>query len=1154
MATGTARSSDAETSSTDRTVQDGAQRELYIQRQIDRTRRSVKLSDLIAMLMRAATITVAFLLVLIVWDHWVFPLTLWTRVIALAAMLAFWAYVVVGQLAQLIIRRINPVYAARTIEEGVPGLKNSLTNFLLLRSQRTGVRSVVYDAVGRQAAEDLTDVRVETAVDRSEMVRIGYALASLVVIGGMYSLLSPKDPWQSVRRVVMPWANIDRPSRVEIGELRVDDVVCAVGEPVSAYLGQVARVSVIVRGVEPDEEVVLNYTTADRQTVDQPVAMLAAVSGSRYEAVVPQEEAGLQQDIVFRIEAGDAVTGNYQLNLLAAPHFVIDSIAYDYPAYTGLERRIIRDRGDIRAVEGTRVTITATANQEIQSAHLRFNDSDNADLSEGSVSTSSNYIDMKPSGKTATASFQLSLPAGDRRSQRRSYEVRFTNQQGQKNERPVQHLLEVIPDLAPEIEILTPLRQEIELPADREQIVELLARDPDFGLVGVQLHMVAGGEPILKEILLDDPAGWKGNANRRFRFVPRDYGLQPGHFVTYWGTTEDNFPATATGAAGPNTTSTSKYRFVIVDPERTDRNAESAQDPENTDDGSSEETGEPTDQPSPGEDPQPDDPDSQSTEGAGESADDKSQPEPTDAGEETGESGESGNQPSGAAGSSPGDENEGSEQGTGSGNSGQSDRSNEGDEGDAGPGGSERRATDGSDDPEIFDRILERMRQADNENKSKSGDPAVNEDPEAGDSGEVTVPDGGQPAGGEAQASSEEGWNPAQHEADGKRDSSDSPAQPDKKQGDGDDRDATSGQGGQTDGVAQPEQEPAADADQQEEGPSPEPGLGDNGESGAGEGGRDEQGAPASQETNRQQPKKTQPRDQNGDESQEDEAKSPGTSKRQSDSEGDEAGDRAGGGEGGGGQGAQQPGNDSAGSSSAADDGAGAAQESGDGETSSRAGDDTTASGKTGKTGKQRGGGSTSGDPASSERSPDTSKSSPDQNNGPSQDGQQPASGAGSEGPQSSGQLPTTGGRPGESSQDRPKHIPPNSPPDEDAPNLEFADKATDMALRYLKDQQDNPDRALLDELGWSEDELRRFVERWDQLKQRSGQDAAARQELEERLDSLGLQPPQKRTRRGSAQRDPRGGLTDSANRSSPPPEYLDQVRAYQESIGRERD
>jgi hypothetical protein len=108
--------------------------------------------------------------------------------------------------------------------------------------------------------------------------------------------------------------------------------------------------------------------------------------------------------------------------------------------------------------------------------------------------------------------------------------------------------------------------------------------------------------------------------------------------------------------------------------------------------------------------------------------------------------------------------------------------------------------------------------------------------------------------------------------------------------------------------------------------------------------------------------------------------------------------------------------------------------------------------------------------------------------------------------------------------------------------------------LRYLKDQQDNPDRALLDDLGWSDEDLRKFIRRWERVKDQSQQadesGRQARQELLERLDSLGLQPPVDKLRNDSRRRrDPQGGNLETGQPTRPPREYLDQFRKYKKSI-----
>ena len=52
-----------------------------------------------------------------------------------------------------------------------------------------------------------------------------------------------------------------------------------------------------------------------------------------------------------------------------------------------------------------------------------------------------------------------------------------------------------------------------------------------------------------------------------------------------------------------------------------------------------------------------------------------------------------------------------------------------------------------------------------------------------------------------------------------------------------------------------------------------------------------------------------------------------------------------------------------------------------------------------------------------------------------------------------------------------------------DAANLEYARKATDLALQRLNDMEHNPDAALLEKLGWTKDDLAEFLRRWEALR-----------------------------------------------------------------------
>ena len=128
-----------------------------------------------------------------------------------------------------------------------------------------------------------------------------------------------------------------------------------------------------------------------------------------------------------------------------------------------------------------------------------------------------------------------------------------------------------------------------------------------------------------------------------------------------------------------------------------------------------------------------------------------------------------------------------------------------------------------------------------------------------------------------------------------------------------------------------------------------------------------------------------------------------------------------------------------------------------------------------------------------------------------------------------------------------------------DAANLEFAKKSADLALDKLRDQLDRGevDDELLKELGWTEEQARRFADRLaDQLAAdpdaADPREAARQKQFEEMLKALGRRQnaPSVRTGADIEGRDP-GGV---GPRDLPvPPEYEELYRAFRRSVARDR-
>jgi hypothetical protein len=517
----------------------------FIDRQIRKTRGQVKGVEIASALMTLATGALAFFLVAAVLDHWVLAhgLGFWGRLLCLALFLGGAGYYAAEKLLPWLIYRINPIYAAQAIEKSRPTLKNSLINFLFLRGQSAHVPKAIYEAVEQQAANGLSRVTVESAVDRSRLIHIGYALLTVVGLFAAYFLFSPKSPWDTIGRVIMPWANIQVPTRVEI--------IDAQPGTRTVFRGATVDVSAEIKGLKEDEPVRVVYSTADHEAVDQPVTMYLPPDRFRHSAKIPpanasgQQSAGVQQDIDYRIEAGDAVSPTYHLTAVTAPTINIDSVDYQFPDYTGRARITLNGIGDIQALEGTRVVIHGRANEPIKSAQLELI---------GREAPKKLAMQIGDDGKSVTGSFMLAFDEQDRTAPQFSHYL--LRPEGRAQPEPVRYRIDVIRDLAPDVKFITPEKDEVALPVNGRLKLKLRALDPDFALSQLTLAAESNRTSLFEKQLLNEIR--REPMQVEFTIDPAKLHLKDGDLVEYWATAKDNRQPT------PNTAQTARRRIRIV--------------------------------------------------------------------------------------------------------------------------------------------------------------------------------------------------------------------------------------------------------------------------------------------------------------------------------------------------------------------------------------------------------------------------------------------------------------------------------------------------------------------------------------------------------------------------------------------------------------
>jgi hypothetical protein len=1237
--------------------------EHYIDDHIRRTRRALKLVDFSSGVITLLAALLLFLLGAAVIDHWVVPGGLGTlgRGATFAALVALIAWIAWRQFLPLL-RSINPVYAAHTIEQTTPSLKNSLLNVLLFRTHRRNMSAKVYYALEQQAAQRLSTAPADATVDHTALLRLGYALMLAVALCAAYAALSPKNPIVSAARVLAPWSDLAAPSRVKILGIEPGDTQLARGERLT--------VSAEIHGAREGEPVRLRFSTNDQQLVDESIPMTRPAEGVRFEAQLPRSAdaaatSGVQQDLEYWIEAGDAHTRRYKVNVYNRPTMVVERVRYEFPAYTGLPSAEQASSGDISGVEGTRVAIQGIANQPIKNAWIDFDADGKNDVKM--------FVDSA-TGDRATASFTLALRPDRRTPAHPSYVLRLVTTADRANVDPAQYRIEVTPDYAPEVRITRPEEPEVEVRVDEIVPIGVEARDPDFAVQQVRLMGKTGDRELeLGELLSKNHAG-------RFTgmkpVVPADAQLKPGDVLEFWAEARDNRRPEANVAYSDH-----RRLRIIGGEEKADREQRNQQQPGG--EPASAGGGQPNDANQPGqqggaqaggqgqEGEQSDgEGEAASAAGGGRAGDQNQQPQDGEGEQSPGGGGQPNQEPSSdgnAAGNqqnNAGDASAAQNQGDPNNPNGDQQQQAGGDQQKSGgqsqgaqggkPAGArqEKVSPEGDADADAFERMSDHFAEQDAKNGAgqQSAQQPGGERAQPNDQQQNDQQQNGQQQDGEAaSAAGQQGENASQSKnQSGAQSPNAKPqqgAQPQAGQqaGDGQAPAGERQQGEQTEqqqGNANAGQPPAderrAPGEQlgdksagqpngNQEQPTPQGGMNRNqGDAGAGQSSDEQQGAPHMDE--QQDPHKRARDKQPGANEKAAGDKQPASGagdKQESDSKGSQSGDRSGGGQEGKGQHADAPGKGESGQHEAADQGAGKSNQQGEGETGDQGGQQQTADGQTGQSsGDQPGAGQRvaeslrdskspapndganqqPGEPASAGGQPgqdapqsgqqpgakqpgeaasaggerDDTVPKPDQKPGeespnekpesqpganqkpgekpaaqqppahrnadPSQQQQNQSPDQGAQPGGASGQLPQGGG-PRTGTFDGPAQ--PDAPDKEDAANLEFARQQTDLVLERLDDQLANQkvDKNLLDNLGWNEDELRRFVSRWQGLKNRAQSDESARQELDEALRSLGPIGGAKQFR-AQAAKDKFRDLNEGY-RSRAPLEYADRVRAY---------
>ncbi len=505
----------------------------YIDFQLQRTRTNIKITDILTAAGGAAVLLLGYLLVFVVFDHWVIAggFGYAARLLMLGAIVLAVGAWVGWKVVRPYLKSVNRLFAARVIERSEPKFNSTLLNLVDLRRADRDVSPLILTSMEKRAAVTLSHMDVDHAVDRRRLMRVSYALLAIVVLCCLYTLFSPKPISNSIWRALFPMADVSVATRTEIVEVKPGNVNVLAREQLEVIAD--------LKGEAP-ERITLHFTTTDQRYVDEPIAMRPAEEGVQqyrrlivpYRGLIAGENGrGILQDMSYHVVAGDDRSEEFQITVIQPPRAKVDEVHYEYPKYMELDPRT-QPGGHIDAWEGTNVVIKAKANMPVKSALVLF--SDNED-----TSAKAEEVRMRIVGGT-NLSATWDLKFREDGTYARYYRIQCKNKGGDTDPEPALHSIKIRPDEPPEVVLLDPVR-DLQRPANAIVPMAIQAHDPDFKLRSVKLKLQKNGDDLPDIYLFDGTTrGLRQSFSETYDLKLKDLNLKTDDRVTFWIEARDN--------------------------------------------------------------------------------------------------------------------------------------------------------------------------------------------------------------------------------------------------------------------------------------------------------------------------------------------------------------------------------------------------------------------------------------------------------------------------------------------------------------------------------------------------------------------------------------------------------------------------------------
>jgi len=404
-----------------------------------------------------ATVALGGLLAMMALDYFLAPLPVAARWAMWVAWIAGVAVAAKFGFAPLF-KKIGLVQVARWIELRHPEMQERLSTVLELSQDEQNVSPGLLEALGRAAGEDIGSVdpqgEVNSAQTKRKWARPALALLAILVLA---LIVWPKQTSRLLVRAVAPFSDVGNAGANRF-EIQPGNIELLEGDRLEIKIGYDGKEKSIDLWMQMDHKSQISQTLSKE--------------GDVFSYVLDP----VRKSFSYRAKAGKAESDLFTATIWPLPQIIDPRVTLDFPSYTGLIKSEQALGAGIQAVEATEVTLSGRLNTAVESAWLQVGGNR---LAEGALQKSADGGRVEFSWKLASNNSGEAVVMLKHRLGKEIEALRFP--------------IEVLPDKAPEVVLISPSQPELRVRPDEVLSLRYEVTE-DFSLAKVAVEVNAGGD------------------------------------------------------------------------------------------------------------------------------------------------------------------------------------------------------------------------------------------------------------------------------------------------------------------------------------------------------------------------------------------------------------------------------------------------------------------------------------------------------------------------------------------------------------------------------------------------------------------------------------------------------------------------------------